>query len=75
MRELARELSGKNASLVCADPAGGNAGDLPTLPPDHADADALCLIQSFYGMALRLAAARGVDADWPRHLSKVTRTR
>jgi glucosamine--fructose-6-phosphate aminotransferase (isomerizing) len=75
MRELARELRGKDASLICADPAGGDAGDLPTLPPDHPDADALCLIQSFYGMALRLAAARGVDADSPRHLSKVTRTR
>jgi glucosamine--fructose-6-phosphate aminotransferase (isomerizing) len=75
MRELARELCGKSASLICADPAGGKAGDLPTLPPDHPDADALCLIQSFYGMALRLAAARGVDADRPRHLSKVTRTR
>jgi glucosamine--fructose-6-phosphate aminotransferase (isomerizing) len=75
MRELACELRGKSASLLCADPAGGKAGDLPTLPPDHPDADALCLIQSFYGMALRLAAARGVDADRPRHLSKVTRTR
>jgi glucosamine--fructose-6-phosphate aminotransferase (isomerizing) len=75
MRELARELRGKGASLVCADPAGGKADDLPTLPPDHPDADALCLIQSFYGMALRLATARGVNADHPRHLSKVTRTR
>jgi glucosamine--fructose-6-phosphate aminotransferase (isomerizing) len=45
------------------------------LAPDHADTDALCLIQSFYGMALRLAAARGIDADHPPHLSKVTRTR
>jgi glucosamine--fructose-6-phosphate aminotransferase (isomerizing) len=75
MRELARELRAKNASLVCADPAGGSASDLPTLPPDHPDADALCLIQSFYGMALHLAVIRGVDADQPRHLSKVTRTR
>ena len=75
MRELARELCGKEASLVCADPGSRSRGDLPTLPPDHPDADALCLIQSFYGMALRLAATRGVDADNPRHLSKVTRTR
>jgi glucosamine--fructose-6-phosphate aminotransferase (isomerizing) len=75
LRDLADALRGKGARLLCADPAGGNAADLPTLPLDHPDTDALCLIQSFYGMALRLAAARGIDPDHPRHLSKVTRTR
>jgi glucosamine--fructose-6-phosphate aminotransferase (isomerizing) len=75
MRELARELRGKGANLRCVDPADAADGDLPALPPDHPDADALCLIQSFYAMALRLAAARGIDADRPRHLGKVTRTR
>jgi glucosamine--fructose-6-phosphate aminotransferase (isomerizing) len=75
MRGMASTLRGKGADLLCADAASGSGSDLATLPPDHADADALGLIQSFYGMALRLAAARGVDADHPRHLSKVTRTR
>ncbi|HWB51473.1 MAG TPA: SIS domain-containing protein [Stellaceae bacterium] len=73
MRRLAGMLRGKGARLVTVDPAGD--GDLPALPPDHPDADALCLIQSFYTMALRIAAARGIDADHPRHLRKVTRTR
>jgi glucosamine--fructose-6-phosphate aminotransferase (isomerizing) len=75
MRDLAGALRSKGARLRCADAASGSGGDLATLPPDHPEADPVCLIQSFYGMALRLAAARGIDADYPRNLSKVTRTR
>jgi glucosamine--fructose-6-phosphate aminotransferase (isomerizing) len=73
LRRLAAELRGKGANLFCADPE--TPDNLPTLPPDHPDADALCLIQSFYTMAVRLAASRGIDADRPRHLQKITRTR
>ena len=73
MRRLAASLRDKGADLLVADP--GAPGDLPTLAPDHPDADALCLIQSFYAAAPGLAAARGIDADSPRHLQKVTRTR
>ena len=51
------------------------SGHLPTLIPDHPDADAVCLIQSFYALAIRVAARRGTDVDRPRHLQKVTRTR
>lgn len=50
-------------------------GELPTLPADQPDADAICLIQSFYPLAAALAALRGIDIDRPRHLEKVTRTR
>jgi glucosamine--fructose-6-phosphate aminotransferase (isomerizing) len=75
MRRLAAELRQKGAAVCCADPGGSGAGDLPTLPVDDPDADALCLIQSFYAMMPLVAAARGVDADRPRHLQKVTRTR
>jgi glucosamine--fructose-6-phosphate aminotransferase (isomerizing) len=50
-------------------------GFLPVLAPDHPDADAICLIQSFYRMLLHLAARRGNDVDRPRHLQKVTQTR
>jgi glutamine---fructose-6-phosphate transaminase (isomerizing) len=48
---------------------------LPTLAPNQPDADAICLIQSFYAFLVRLAAQRGADIDRPRHLQKVTRTR
>jgi glutamine---fructose-6-phosphate transaminase (isomerizing) len=76
MRRLAAALREKGAHLICADPGDVVGNDsLPTLAADHPDADALCLIQSFYTMAPHLAAARGIDIDRPRHLQKVTRTR
>ena len=50
-------------------------GRLPALAPDQADADAICLIQSFYALLVSLAALRGTDIERPRHLQKVTRTR
>jgi glucosamine--fructose-6-phosphate aminotransferase (isomerizing) len=35
----------------------------------------VCLIQSFYASAIRLAQRRGIDVDQPKHLRKITRTR
>jgi glucosamine--fructose-6-phosphate aminotransferase (isomerizing) len=35
----------------------------------------VCLIQSLYALAIRLAQHRGIDVDQPRHLRKITRTR
>jgi glucosamine--fructose-6-phosphate aminotransferase (isomerizing) len=37
--------------------------------------DPILAIQTFYLVISRLAEARGLDADAPRHLSKVTLTR
>jgi glutamine---fructose-6-phosphate transaminase (isomerizing) len=65
LRELAADLRQKRAALLIA--------DMPS--PDHPDADAVCLIQSFYEFAVRLAERRGVGHENPRHLQKVTRTR
>ena len=45
------------------------------VPPDQPDADAVCLIQTFYALAIRLAQSRGINVDLPRHLQKITRTR
>jgi glucosamine--fructose-6-phosphate aminotransferase (isomerizing) len=50
-------------------------GRLPVLAPDCAETDAICLIQSFYAMAVLLAQRLGFDVDRPRHLQKVTNTR
>lgn len=75
MRRLAEDLRGKGAALFTTDREDETRTRLPTLAPDHPEIDAICLIQSFYAMAARLAAARGVDVDRPRHLQKVTRTR
>jgi len=38
------------------------------------DLDPITTVLAFYVMAARLSEARGMDADHPRHLSKVTRT-
>jgi glucosamine--fructose-6-phosphate aminotransferase (isomerizing) len=48
---------------------------MPVLKRDHPETDAVCLIQSFYRLAIHLATHRGINADQPRNLQKVTRTR
>jgi len=73
VRTLAASLQAKGAVLLAT---GNGAGDrLPVLDSDHPEADAVALIQSFYGLVVRLAALRGLDVDAPRHLQKITRTR
>ena len=75
LRALAADLRHRNASVFMTDHDRPDGGALPALAPDHPDADAVCLIQSFYALAIRLAERRGVNADLPRNLQKVTRTR
>jgi glucosamine--fructose-6-phosphate aminotransferase (isomerizing) len=72
--DLAADLRRAGAKVLIAG-ADDASTALPTLAPDQPDADAICLIQSFYAFLLRLADARGVNVDKPRHLQKVTRTR
>jgi glutamine---fructose-6-phosphate transaminase (isomerizing) len=71
LRRLAADLRAKGAALFATEPDGA----LPVLDADHPETDAICLIQSFYAMAARLAERLGIDPDRPRHLQKVTRTR
>ena len=71
---LAADLRRKRAAVFSVEPGAGE-GRLPALPPDQPETDAVCQIQSFYAAAVRLAKLRGMDADRPRHLNKVTRTR
>jgi glutamine---fructose-6-phosphate transaminase (isomerizing) len=78
MRQLAADLRRKGAALLATETAErGDAapGRLPALPSQHPETDAVCLIQSFYAMLIRLAERLGLDVDRPRHLQKVTRTR
>jgi glucosamine--fructose-6-phosphate aminotransferase (isomerizing) len=74
MRELARELRRMGTALFIAEHGEANVARLPTLPPDQPEADAICLIQSFYAMAVEVAQHLDIDVDRPRHLSKVTST-
>jgi len=71
---LAGDLRRKHAALFTVE-SGADEGRLPAVPPEQPEADAICAIQSFYAAAVQLAKLRGVDADRPRHLQKVTRTR
>jgi glutamine---fructose-6-phosphate transaminase (isomerizing) len=73
LHALAADLRRKNASVFMTGEQG--AEGLPALAPDHPDTDAVCLIQTFYALAIRLAQRRGTNVDLPRHLQKVTRTR
>ena len=71
LRRLAADLATKGAVVFAAAPGGL----LPTMPADDPATDAICLVESFYAMVVRLAARLGIDPDRPRHLQKVTRTR
>jgi glucosamine--fructose-6-phosphate aminotransferase (isomerizing) len=75
MRQLAADLRRKGTALLATEPGDLVRGRLPVLPPDHPETDAVCLVQSFYAMLIRLADRLGMDVDRPRHLQKVTRTR
>lgn len=74
MRRLAGDLRQKGAALLVADPEEGDGSHLPTLPAEQPETDAICMMQSFYAVAVRLAEHLKIDVDRPRHLSKVTRT-
>jgi glutamine---fructose-6-phosphate transaminase (isomerizing) len=75
LRRLETDLRRKGAAVFATGSGKPFAGRLPALAGDHSETDAVCLIQSFYAMLARLARMRGSDADRPRHLQKVTRTR
>ena len=74
MRLLATDLARRETTLLRAELGLASPGRLPVLPPDHPDTDAVCLIQTFYSMAIALADRLGVDVDRPRNLVKVTST-
>jgi glucosamine--fructose-6-phosphate aminotransferase (isomerizing) len=74
LRELATDLRAKGATVLIMGHNEAEASFRDGLAPDHADADAVCLMQTFYMVAVRLAKQRGVGQH-PRHLHKVTRTR
>lgn len=75
LSDLEADLRRAGARVFLATPQRQGADILPTLPPDQPDADAVCLVATFYTFLLRLAEQRGANVDAPRHLQKVTRTR
>ncbi|MHA4866074.1 SIS domain-containing protein [Duganella sp. PWIR1] len=71
---LAEEMRGRGAKVLLAAPNDVASRDLTISTADDEALDPLLAIQSFYVMAAKLSAARGLNADAPRHLSKVTKT-
>lgn len=70
VRTVADEFRGRGATVLLADPKGG---DLPAIEA-HPAIEPILMIQSFYRMASALALARGHNPDSPPHLNKVTET-
>lgn len=73
--DLAHDLRRIGGCVLVAGSAADQSRRLPTLAAQQPDGDAICLVQSFYALLAKLAARRGKNADRPRHLQKVTRTR
>ncbi len=72
--QLAGEMRGRGARVILAAPADVAERDLTLPTAATPDLDPIVAIQAFYVMAANLSAARGMDPDRPRHLSKVTKT-
>ena len=72
--DLADDMRQRGAQVLLCAPDSVAGRDLTLVEADSPDLDPILAIQSFYVMAARLAEARGLDPDRPRHLSKVTRT-
>ncbi|EKU81104.1 hypothetical protein HMPREF9710_03734 [Massilia timonae CCUG 45783] len=71
---LADEMRGRGARVLLAAPADVASRDLTLPTAAIPDLDPIAAVQAFYTMAAKLAAARGMNPDQPRHLSKVTKT-
>jgi len=64
----------KGATVFAAEPGETDPMRLPVVPDMHPACAPLAMILSFYRLANRVALARGLDPDTPRHLRKVTET-
>lgn len=71
---LADEMRGRGARVLLAAPDDIASRDLTLPTAAIPDLDPIVAVQAFYTMAAKLSAARGMNADQPRHLSKVTKT-
>jgi len=76
--EVARNLADKGAHLLISSTARAALDlaqtRLPLPGTLHGVLDPIMHVQAFYPLAARLAVARGLDPDAPRHLLKVTKT-
>jgi glucosamine--fructose-6-phosphate aminotransferase (isomerizing) len=75
LRQLVDTLRGKGAKVFTAEAGAPAPLRLPVVADMHPATAPIAMIQSFYGLANKVALARGFDPDHPPHLKKVTETR
>ena len=66
LAKVAADISRKGGLVFVTGTDDALAGALPVLPADHPETDAVCLIQSFYALAVRLAgfaASTSINQD------------
>ncbi len=71
----AAEMRASGATVLLAAPAECAERALTIPETGHPALDPLAALACFYRLAARIAGARGLDPDHPRHLHKITRTR
>ena len=74
LSDIADKISHKGAKVFATSTLPKQATSLPHIRTGHWLTDPIALIVSFYGMVERVAVARGINPDTPRHLNKVTET-
>ncbi|PWJ22534.1 SIS domain-containing protein [Jannaschia seohaensis] len=72
--ETADGMAEKGARVFVTSDRASRATCLPVTRTGHPLLDPLALIVPFYASVERIAVARGIDPDTPRHLRKVTET-
>jgi glucosamine--fructose-6-phosphate aminotransferase (isomerizing) len=73
--EAAADAAAKGAqAFVTTTREAGGAQRLPVIRTGHWLTDPIALIPPFYATVERIAQAKGIDPDRPRHLRKVTET-
>lgn len=72
--DVAESISQKGANVFVTSDKVRNATQLEHVRTGHWLTDPISLIVSFYGLVEKVAAARGINPDMPRHLKKVTET-
>ncbi len=71
---IADQISAKGARVFATSSLLRHATAIDHVRTDHPLTDPIALIVSFYAMVERIATARGINPDLPRHLNKVTQT-
>lgn len=72
--DVTRRIEERGATVFAAEPDRVCSRPLPVVGGIHPATAPITLLQSFYGLAERVALARGLDPDKPPHLRKVTET-